>query len=253
MRNIRLQIEYDGTRYHGWQVQRKSKTNLSTRKTKTIQETIENTLKDILQKKATLIVSGRTDSGVHAKGQVANFKTTSQIALPKLQKALNSLLPKDISVSRVEEAGPDFHSRFDAKSKLYCYTILESPYPCALLRRYSYFCPHPLNINLMRKEAKTLIGRHNFKSFQASDKKERRAVKTIKKLDIVKEGNLVYIYIKGDGFLYNMARNIVGTLIEIGRGRFSRGSLKKILASKDRRLAGPLVPAKGLSLLKVEY
>ena len=253
MRNLRLEIEYDGTRYNGWQIQNSRKAHAVSRKPKTIQQAIENPLHKILQEKIKIIVSGRTDSGVHAKGQVANFKTTSQIALPKLQKALNSLLPKDISVSKVEEAGHDFHSRFDAKSKLYCYTIVNSPYPCALLRRYSYFYPYPLNINLMRKEAKDLIGRHNFKSFKASDKKEGCLVRTIKKLDIVKKGNLMYIHVKGDGFLYNMVRNIVGTLIEIGRGRFPQGSLKKILSAKDRKAAGPLVPARGLCLLKVKY
>lgn len=276
-RNIRLEIEYDGTRYNGWQVQRESKSNLSTRKTRTIQETIENTLQGILQKKAALIVSGRTDSGVHAKGQVANFKTASQIALPKLQKALNSLLPKDISVSKVEEVGPDFHSRFDAKSKLYCYTILNSPYPCALLRRYSYFYPRPLNINLMRKEAKTLLGRHDFKAFCASGSNIKDTFRTIKHIDIKRlaysvesradRGNkrffnytlnamrypLIVIDIEANGFLYNMVRNIVGSLLEIGKGRFAQGSLRKILAAKDRKLSGPLVPARGLCLIKAKY
>lgn len=246
MRNLRLEIEYDGTRYNGWQIQNKHKS-------KTIQQVLENTLQKILQEKIKLIVSGRTDSGVHAKGQVANFKTNSPITLLRLQKALNGLLPKDISINKIEERRLNFHSRFDAKSKLYRYTILNGPHPCALQSRYVFYFPHPLNIRIMRKEAKTLVGRHNFKSFQAADKKDAGSVRRIEKLNIVKEGNLIYIYIMGDGFLYNMVRNIVGTLIEIGRGRFKEGELKKILAAKDRRRAGPIAAAKGLFLLKVEY
>ncbi|MEK6727727.1 MAG: tRNA pseudouridine(38-40) synthase TruA [Candidatus Omnitrophota bacterium] len=252
-RNIRLEIEYDGTRYNGWQVQRRNKNDNSKLRLRTIQETLENTLRKILQEKIRIIVSGRTDAGVHAKAQVANFKTKSTIALWKLQKALNALLPKDISISKAEDASFNFNSRFDAKSKIYRYTILNSPHPSALLRRYTYHCPHQLNIRLMQKEAKTILGRHDFKSFQASEKRERSSIRTIKKLSIVREQDLIYIYFIGNGFLYNMVRNIVGTLFEIGRGRLARGSLKKILAAKDRKLAGPLVAARGLCLIKVEY
>lgn len=253
MRNIRLEIEYDGTRYNGWQVQRRNKNDDSRRKASTIQETLENTLQRILQEKIKLIVSGRTDSGVHAEAQVANFKTKSPIELWKLQKALNALLPKDISISKAEEVSFNFNSRFEAKSKIYRYTILNSKSPSALLKNYTYFYSCPLNIRLMRKEAKALLGRHNFKSFQASDKEERPSVRTIKKLNIVKRGNLINIYIEADGFLYKMVRNIVGSLLEIGRGRFAQGSLAKILAAKDRKLSGPLVPARGLCLIKVKY
>lgn len=220
---------------------------------KSIQEIIEKVLHRILQEKVSLIVSGRTDAGVHAKGQAANFSTKSAIELRKLQYGLNSLLPKDISISSIKEVSPDFHSRFNAKSKIYCYTILNSSYPCALLSRHAYYFPHRLNLRLMRGEAKALVGRHDFKSFQASTKEERSSVRRISKLNIVKKANLIYIYIEGSGFLYNMARNIVGTLIEVGRGRFKAGSMKRILEKKDRRLAGPLAAAKGLCLMKVEY
>lgn len=252
-RNLLLEIEYEGTRYNGWQIQPGNKRKQSRRKVKTIQEALEDTLRKILQEKVRLIVSGRTDAGVHAKAQAANFKTRSTIELWKLQKALNALLPKDISISKIKEVGLNFHSRFDAKSKIYRYTILNSRYPSALLRKFAYFCPYPLNIRLMRQEAKALLGRHNFKSFQATDKKERGPIRTIKKLGIVANGNLVLIDIEADGFLYNMARNIAGTLIEIGRGRFAQGSLKKILLAKDRKFAGPTLPARGLCLLKVRY
>jgi tRNA pseudouridine38-40 synthase len=246
MRNLKLKIEYDGTNYCGWQVQKGHQL-------KSIQEVIEKTLQRILQEKIKLIASGRTDAGVHALGQVANFKTNSKIALEKLQRALNGLLPQDIAIKSIEEAPLDFHSRFSAKSKVYRYSVLNRDYPSALLRNRVYYFPYPLNLGLMRKEAKALLGRHNFKSFQASDKKEREAVRSIKSIKIKKDKDLLHLEIEADGFLYNMVRNIVGTLLEIGRGKFPPASAARILKAKDRRLAGPTLPACGLCLLKVKY
>jgi len=245
MRNIKLEIEYDGSNYCGWQVQKSHR--------KSIQETIEKTLREILQEKIKLVASGRTDRGVHAKAQVANFLTNSEIALKKLQKALNGLLPEDIAIIKAEEVSVDFHSRFQAKSKLYRYTILNRNYPSAFSRNQVYFFPRLLNIELMREESKVLLGKHDFKSFQASDKKKSDSVRTIKKLRITKDKDLIYIDIEAGGFLYNMVRNIAGTLIDIGRGRFNKGYLKKLLYSKNRKLAGPTAPAQGLCLLKVKY
>lgn len=247
MRNLRLTIEYDGTDYCGWQTQTRNKDKRS------IQGVLEKTLRKILHEKIHLAGSGRTDSGVHAQAQVANFKTNSNIPADKLKMALNGLLPGDIAIIKVEEASPDFHSRFQAKSKIYRYTILNRNYPSALLRNRVYFYPHPLDIELMRRESRVILGRHNFKSFQASDKRERGSVRRIKKLKITRSKNLIYIDIEADGFLYNMVRNLVGTLIEIGRHRFAKGKLKKILLSADRRLAGPAAPAHGLCLVKVNY
>ncbi|MCM8763146.1 MAG: tRNA pseudouridine(38-40) synthase TruA [Candidatus Omnitrophica bacterium] len=249
MRNIKITLEYDGRRYAGWQIQPKNQTA----KRQTIQESIEKTLQKILQEKIKVIGSGRTDAGVHALAQVANFKTHSKIPLEKLQKALNALLPEDMVVNKIEEVGPDFHARFQAKSKLYRYTILNRRYPSVFLRHYAYFYPYPLDVNLMRKEAQYLVGRHNFKSFYTSDKKIRNPVRTIKYIKIKNNKGLITIDIEADGFLYNMARNIVGTLLEIGRGRFPQGSMKKILLAKDRTKAGPTVPAGGLCLIRVNY
>lgn len=246
MRNLKLEIEYDGTEYHGWQSQKNAKL-------KTVQEIIQKTLQKILQEKIRLISSGRTDAGVHALSQIANFKTNSKIALPKLQKALNTLLPDDIVIKKIEEADLEFNSRFNVKSKVYRYTILNREYPSAFLRNRVYFYPYPLNIKLMQQASRALLGRHNFKSFQASGSKVKNSVRTIKSLKIIKSGDLIYIDIEADGFLYNMARNIVGTLIEIGRGRLKAGDLKKILAARDRRLAGLTVSAGGLCLIKVNY
>ena len=246
MRNLKLEIEYDGARYAGWQIQ-------APQAKKSIQEVLEKTLRKILQEKISTIVSGRTDAGVHAKAQVVNFKTGSRISSDKLRIALNGLLPDDIAVSKVEEADKDFHSRFDAKSKLYRYTIVNRPYPSVFLRSTVFFYPYHLNVTLMRKEARCLLGRHDFRSFQAADKKERGSIRTIKKLVIAKKGDFLYFDLEADGFIYNMVRNIVGTLIEIGRGRFPSGSLKKILEAKDRKRAGPTAPARGLCLIKVNY
>jgi len=250
MRNLKLEIEYDGTNYCGWQSQGNHQ---SRHRHKTIQETVEGSLQQILQEKIKLIASGRTDAGVHAKAQIANFKTSSNMSINRLHKAINGNLPADITISRIEKVSPDFHSRFCAKSKLYRYTILNRLYPSALLRERAYFYPYPLNIKLMQRESKILLGRHNFSSFQASQAKERNPVKTIKKIRLIKDKGLIYIDIEADGFLYNMVRSIVGTLIEIGRLRFPEGSLKRILLSQDRKLAGPTVPAKGLCLIKVKY
>lgn len=246
-RNLKLEIEYDGTNYCGWQVQ------IRQRRKKSIQEILEKTLRKILQQKVKLISSGRTDSGVHAASQVVNFKTNSKIPLYNLQKALNTLLPDDIIVKGVKEVRPDFHARFCAKSKLYRYSILNRTYPSAILRQYAYFYPYRLDIDLMRKEAKYLVGKHNFQSFCASDKEEKNHVRTIKYIGIKKDGDLISIDIEANGFLYNMVRNIVGTLLEIGRGKLSKGSMQHILLLKDRKKAGPTAPSHGLCLMKVNY
>lgn len=246
MRNIKLEIEYDGSAYSGWQVQPKGRG-------KTIQAVIEKTLRKILQEKVKLTASGRTDAGVHARAQVANFFTRSGMKLSRLKIAVNGLLPEDIKVTSLSEEDKSFHSRFGAKSKVYRYTILNRDYSSPLLRNTVYFYPHPLNIKLMRKEARALLGRHNFSAFCASRGKEKNPVKTIKKLSIVKKNDFIHINFEADGFLYNMVRNIVGTLVEIGRGALAAGSLKKILLARKRTLAGPTIPAKGLCLLEVKY
>jgi tRNA pseudouridine38-40 synthase len=257
MRNLKLKIEYDGTNYCGWQVQK-------SHQLKSIQEVIEKTLQRILQEKIKLIASGRTDAGVHALGQVANFRTNSKIALEKLQRALNGLLPPDIAIKNIEEVPLDFHSRFAAKSKTYRYSILNQPYPSVFLRKRAYLCPFALDINLMRGESRSLVGRHDFKAFCASRSTAISTVRSIKKIGIKRlscaplpakdrDCRLIVIDIEADGFLYNMVRSIVGTLVDIGRSRFKRGSLKKILLSKDRKHSGTTAPSCGLCLMEVKY
>lgn len=266
MRNIKLVIEYDGTNYCGWQIQNR-KANKS--KHKTLQGTIEKTLKKILKEKVSLIASGRTDSGVHARGQVASFKVKSSLPAKNIQKALNSLLLDDISILDAKDVPLDFHARFFAKTKTYRYLILNQDCPSALLRNYCYRVSYKLDITKMRKAAKLLLGRHDFKAFCASGSSVKNTVRTIKKIIINRKydwrimshtsqrasGNwrLICIDIQADGFLYNMVRSIVGTLIEIGRGKIELTSIRNIIDYKKRYLVGPTVPAQGLCLLRVDY
>jgi len=253
MRNFKLKIEYDGTHYYGWQVQNGKKARASYRNSQTIQHVLEQTLNKILQEDIKLTVAGRTDSGVHALAQVANFKSSSRMPLEKLRWALNCLLPEDIKVTRIKNVGLDFNSRFCAKSKFYRYTILNRKYSSALLANRVYFFHHHLDLGLMRREARVLLGRHNFTSFQATETRQRSPVRTIKLIKISKDKDLLHIDIQADSFLYNMARSIAGTLLEIGRGRFPQGSMKNILKARNRKLAGPTLPARGLYLVKVKY
>jgi len=275
MRNIKLTIRYDGSRYAGWQFQKNS---LS------IQEVIQEAIKKITGEHVNLIGSGRTDAGVHAEAQVANFKTRSKIPLKNLRMALNSRLPRDIVITHIEEAGLKFNSQHHAKSKLYRYTIYNNDFVDPFLRRYAAKCFFKLDIGAMKKAAKILTGRHDFRSFQTVDGPstrpepvvrlaqgrgeqgmrislraasnhgtEKNAVRKIEYIKIAKSGDLVYIYMKADGFLYNMARVIAGTLVEVGRGKFGIARVKDILVEKDRRSCGPTMPAQGLCLVKVKY
>ncbi|MBU0571585.1 MAG: tRNA pseudouridine(38-40) synthase TruA [Candidatus Omnitrophica bacterium] len=244
MNTVKLAIAYDGTDYRGWQVQASGKT---------IQGEIEKAIKKIFGKDHRLHGSSRTDSGVHAAGQVAHFKTSNMIPADKVPAALNSVLPKDIAILKAEYAEKEFHSRFDARSKQYRYRIFCSREKDPFNQRYVWCLSYWLDLSLMKKEAEVLIGRHDFKAFQASDKKERSSTRNILHLDIVKKGSFITINIEADGFLYNMVRNIVGTLVDIGRGHLPPGSMKKILDSRDRTQAGPTAPPEGLCLREVKY
>jgi len=246
MNNIKLTIAYDGTHFAGWQTQKNAKT---------IQETIEKSLRKILKEKINLTGSGRTDSGVHAKAHIANFKTRKSIPPKRLQIALNANLPEGIVIRDAECVPLKFNSRFCAKSKVYRYTILNSKIDDPFLKKYYYKVSYRLNVALMRKEARFLQGRHDFKSFQAKSALShiRNTKRTIKRIKIIKSGKFIYVDIEGEAFLHNMVRNIAGTLIEVGRGYLKPGSMKKILASRNRRKAGPTAPAKGLMLMEVKY
>ena len=247
MRNIHLIIEYDGTGFNGWQKQRTRK------RFRTVQDEIEKAAKKLFGKRIRLIGAGRTDSGVHAEAQAANFKIDSTLPLRNIERGLNSYLPRDIAILSADEAGSRSHARFDAKEKLYRYTIVNRKVRSPLSRRYATLVSFDLDINAMEKAAKYFIGKKDFRSFQASDKKKKDSTRTIKRLDIINRAPLIEIYIQADGFLYNMVRNIVGTLIDVGRGRIKPDSVKDILSKKSRPAAGQTAPARGLCLLKVIY
>ena len=245
MRRIRLLLEYEGTRYSGWQFQ----TNQVS-----IQGVLESKLHKITKKKTRVIGSGRTDAGVHAEGQVAHFETASSMTLQEFLKALNSLLPLDIVVKKVEEVKPDFHAQISATRKTYRYTILNRDYPSALEYRWAHYIATPiLNVTAMRKAARYLVGQKDFKSFQASGCTAKTTMREIYRLSITKKGDFITFTIDGSGFLKYMVRIIVGTLIEIGWGNWPPEQMKAILKSKNRLMAGPTAPSRGLCLVKVVY
>ncbi|MCK4994868.1 MAG: tRNA pseudouridine(38-40) synthase TruA [Candidatus Omnitrophica bacterium] len=251
-KNIFLKIEYVGSKYHGWQKQRNIASKRH-RKTATIQQSIESVLEQILQQPVNLIASGRTDAGVHAKAQCANFKADTNMSLAKLKISINALLAEDIRVKAIKYVKSNFHCRYDAQSKIYRYVIFNSAHASAFLRETTFHVFRPLKVNLMQKQAKVLKGKHDFKSFQAADKKDRSSVRTIKNISVKKRGNLILIDIEANGFLYNMARNIAGTLIAIGRDKMEPGAMKMILDKKNRKYASPTAAAKGLCLMRVKY
>ncbi|MCK5014217.1 MAG: tRNA pseudouridine(38-40) synthase TruA [Candidatus Omnitrophica bacterium] len=259
MRNIKLTIEYDGTNFNGWQTQAARNKQAVSKTQRTVQGEIEKVLRKIFKQSLKLIGSGRTDSGVHALGQVANFETRSVMPVEKMRRALNANLPEDIAIIKTEEIPLNFHARYSVKSKVYRYTILNRKARCAQQRNFSLLYPYKLNLRDMREEAKSLIGRHDFRSFTASDPAKRKkgieenTVRTIKRLTITKKGDLLTLDIEANGFLYKMVRNIVGTLLEIGSGKRAKQSIKRILAKKDRNTAGITAKPNGLTLLEVKY
>jgi len=243
MRNLKLTIEYDGTDYHGWQMQ----PNLPT-----IQEILQEKIHHIEQEKATLIGAARTDAGVHAEGQVANFLTRTDIPAGNLLRALNRILPRNIVIKKIEEVPENFHARYDAQSRLYRYTLLNRQYSSAFRYRYLYLVPVPLDLESMREASHHLLGTHDFSSFGNRDG-ESNPIRTIKNCRWVKRGNFIYFYIEADAFLRGMVRTIVGTLLEVGKGKLTPPEIKHILEVRKRNCSGPTLPARGLCLVKVRY
>ena len=245
---IKLTIAYDGTQYSGWQIQ-KFGTG--------VQEKVEAALAKLFQTHPRLHSSSRTDTGVHALGMIAHFevpRAAYKMASAKLQLALNAWLPADIRVTSVSRAPKDFHARFDATGKQYRYYVWNSSAMNPLLRNTAWHVPRALDLMAMREAARLFLGRHDFRSFSANQGYERTStVRTLTRCDLRKSSSLVTFIIDGDGFIYKMCRGIVGTLVQIGLGKFSSGDVKKMLAHKDRRMAGMTAPAQGLVLWKVFY
>lgn len=245
MRNIKLIIEYDGKEFNGWQ---KQPTKLN------IQGTIEQAIKIVTGEDADLMASGRTDAGVHAFGQVANFKTNSNIPIDKIAIALNSNLKKSIRIISAEEVDERFHSRLTCKKKTYRYIINNSEFSSAIYRNLETHIPQKLDIEKMKIGAKFFEGEHDFKAFKASGTSSKSSVRTIYKANVIEmPDNRIYIELTGNGFLYNMVRIISGTLVDVGFGKIEPDEIKSIMESKDRSLAGKTLPPNGLYLIKVEY
>lgn len=244
-RTIRLVLTYEGTHYRGWQRQKSGPT---------IQGTLEAVLLTILREPVTVIGSGRTDAGVHALGQVCHFKTRSRLSPAALRRGLNALLPEDIRVRTCDDAPTGFHARYSALSKLYEYRIWNRPDADPFLRRFSWHLTRPLDLQAMAACLRMLLGTRDFSAFRASKSKNRNPVRTLMdtRIETTPEG-LISIRMEADGFLRHMVRNVVGTLAEVGRGRISPERFEAIIKGRDRTLAGPTAPAKGLFLLEVRY
>jgi len=244
VRNILITIEYDGTNYHGWQRQKNALT---------IQQLIEESIQKVTGVKAKLIGSGRTDTGVHALGQRANFKTETNIPADRIPLALNGHLPPDIRIINAVEAQPDFHARYDVIGKKYRYRIFNRNVPSAVLRNYSCFIPVKLELDGMKEAAGYIIGRKDFSSFCSSGSLVRSRTRNVQMLEFRKDGCIIDMSIMADGFLYNMVRIIAGTLVEVGRGNLMPEEIKTVLDKRDRRCAGPTLPPQGLFLEEVYY
>ena len=245
MRNIKMTIRYDGSRYKGFQ---RLKDN-----DMTIQGKIEDVLSKMANESIEIIGSGRTDMGVHAYGQVANFKTASNLSVDKMKTYLYEYLPEDIVITSLEEVDGRFHSRYNAKSKVYLYKIYNNKFHDPFLRKYTTHIPKKLDIELMKEASEYFIGEHDFTSFASSKSKKKSNVRTIYSINITETNGLVEIYFEGNGFLYNMVRIISGTLVEVGLNNIEPEDIPKIIEAKNRQMAGKTLPPQGLFLMKVEY
>ena len=245
MKNYKLEIQYDGTKYNGWQKQGNTKN--------TIQEKFENVLKEMVGKKIEIFASGRTDAGVHAKCQVANFKCETSLSEKEILNYLNHYLPKDIKVLSVEIKDDRFHSRLNVKQKTYKYVICNNDKCDVFQRKYQTEIKAPLDIEEMTKASRLLLGEHDFKAFCSNKNMKKSTVREIYSIEITKEQDIITIRFTANGFLYNMVRIMVGTLIEVGLGKIKSNDITNILNSKKRDEAGYTAPPQGLFLERVIY
>lgn len=243
-KNIKLKIEYDGTAYSGWQRQKNATT---------IQELLEDSLHRITGENITLIAAGRTDTGVHARGQVANFFTSSNIPAERFSFALNSLLPKDIVVQNSELVSDKFHSRYSANAKRYSYTIILSDHGVAVGRNYVHHIRRKLDIELMREASRHFLGEHDFVGFMSTGSSIKNTVRKIEDINLLWNNPCLRIDFLAQGFLYNMVRIMVGTLIDVGAGKILPSDIPGIINSCKRELAGATAPSCGLCLEEVYY
>lgn len=241
---FKLTMAYDGTNYHGWQRQKNGIT---------VQEIMENTISSMLGKETAVTGCSRTDAGVHARTYVCSFEGGTSIPHDKIPFVLNTMLPPDIRVYRCDAAGNGFNARFDTVTKAYEYKILNAPFSDPLLRNFVWHYPVKLDVKKMKKAAKKLCGKHDFKSFCAAGSSVKTTVRTITDLSVTEKDNIITVRAAADGFLYNMVRIIVGTLVYVGNGKLSVDEIDNLLLKKDRRLMGITAPPQGLSLVEVNY
>lgn len=244
MKRVKLTVAYDGTNYCGWQVRPNGIT---------VQEVLNQCLSEFTGENIETIGASRTDAGVHALGNVAVFDTEMRMPGDKFSFALNQRLPEDIRIQKSEEVDADFHPRYVKSQKTYEYRILNCRFPIPTERFYSHFTYIPLDVDKMKEAASYLIGEHDFKSFCGTGAQVKTTVRTVKEIQIEKSGDRITIRITGEGFLYNMVRIIAGTLMDIGGGLYPPEKMKEILEAKDRKKAGPTAPARGLTLMKIQY
>ena len=242
--NIKLKLQYDGTAYHGWQIQKNDIT---------VQETVKKAIEKITGENVVLTGCGRTDTGVHAENYVCNFHTNSTVPVERFPYALNTHLPDDIVCFGAEEVSEDFHANSSAVKKRYIYKILNREFPDAVLCRYAWHYKYPLDIEKMRTAAKAFIGEHDFIGFASSGFTVKTTVREIYSLDVSRDGDMITIDVTGNGFLYNMVRIIAGTLVFAGGGKIDPPDMADIIASKDRNRAGITAPPQGLCLKEVYY
>ncbi|MBN2023726.1 MAG: tRNA pseudouridine(38-40) synthase TruA [Pirellulales bacterium] len=248
MRTLKLTLAYDGTDFAGWQTQPGART---------VQGVLEDAIGRITGEAVRAVASGRTDAGVHAAGQVASVRAACRLDAPTLQRALNAELPRDVAVLDVAEAPEDFHPIRDAVAKRYRYVIHDGPVRDVFARAYSWHYPSRLDDDAMRQAAQSLLGRHDFRSFESSGAPRATSVRTIRDILVERtgagQGDWIRIEVEADGFLYNMVRAIVGTLVEVGRGAREPDWVRHVLEATDRAAAGPTAPPHGLILLWVRY
>lgn len=245
LRNIKLTLQYEGTRYRGWQRLGDSGA--------TIQGKLETLLARLTGEEVQLIGSGRTDAGVHAQAQVANFHTASSLDIPAFIAGFREYLPDDIQVTAVEEVPDRFHARYNAKMKTYRYRLDRGAVPDVFTRRVALHLPGELKLDAMREAGRLLIGENDFRSFTNSRYKNKSTVRELHEADVIEDGRFLDLLFSGAGFLHNMIRILAGTLVAVGRGELDAASIPGILEARDRQASGPMLPAHGLTLLRVEY
>ena len=245
MRNFKIILQYEGTRYQGWQRQESTQN--------TIQGKLERLLSRIAGEPVEIHASGRTDAGVHAYGQVANFHMDTELSAGELMEKINEYLPEDIGVIDIEEVPERFHSRLNAKGKTYRYRVLNSAVPHIFDRRYVYVCPEKLDVEAMRRAAGFLCGTHDFAAFTSAKRSRKSTVRSVDSIEIERMGDEIWFTFSGNGFLFHMVRILMGTLLEVGNGKRRPEEMTELLQSGKRQAAGPLVPACGLALMEVRY